>query len=353
MSNSVPDPVSSTPAPTDRARATSSRLLTGLWVLRAVATRLLKFIVVVLMIAVFNFVLVRTAPGDPALVLAGQSGSVDQQFLNRIRAEYGLDKPAPVQLATYVGKLLHLDLGFSYRQQRPVLDLILERLPATLLLTVVAYVISLAGGVLMGCLAGVRAGTWLDTVITIISLLAYATPVFWLGLMLVLLFSVQLQWLPAFGYQTIGATLSTWGTVVDKAKHLVLPAVTLGMLYLAIYARMMRASIIETGHQDYVKTARAKGATESRVLWRHMLRNALLPVVTMAGLQAGTLIGGSLVIETVFDWPGLGRLTYDAILQRDYQLILGIFLVLSVLVLVFNAVTEVIYHLIDPRIQTD
>lgn len=348
MSNSILDPVASEPPKAPRAD-----VMAGLLVLRTVASRIIKLIVVVLLIAVFNFMLVRAAPGDPALVLAGQSGSVDQEFLNRIRADYGLDKPVPMQLATYVGKLAQFDLGFSYRQQRPVLDLILERLPATLLLTVVAYVISLFGGVLMGCLAGVRAGTWLDTVITILSLLAYATPVFWLGLMLVLLFSVELQWLPAFGYQTIGATLSGWGAFSDKARHLVLPAVTLGLLYLAIYARMMRASIIETGHQDYVKTARAKGATESRVLWRHMLRNALLPVVTMAGLQAGTLIGGSLVIETVFDWPGLGRLTYEAILQRDYQLILGIFLVLSILVLVFNAVTEVIYHLIDPRIQTD
>lgn len=348
MSNSILDPTVSASPPAPRAG-----LVAGLLVLRAVASRLIKLALVVLLIAVFNFMLVRAAPGDPALVLAGQSGSVDQQFLDRIRADYGLDRSVPMQLATYVGKLAHFDLGFSYRQQRPVLELIQERLPATLLLTVVAYAISLCGGVLMGCMAGLRAGTWLDTVITILSLLAYATPVFWLGLMLVLLFSVELQWLPAFGYQTIGATLSGWQALADKARHLVLPALTLGLLYLAIYARMMRASIIETGHQDYVKTARAKGATESRVLWRHMLRNALLPVVTMAGLQAGTLIGGSLVIETVFDWPGLGRLTYEAILQRDYQLILGIFLVLSILVLVFNAVTEAIYHLIDPRIQTD
>jgi peptide/nickel transport system permease protein len=169
--------------------------------------------------------------------------------------------------------------------------------------------------------------------------------------MLVLLFSVQLGWLPAFGYETIGVTMSTWAGVVDKLRHLALPAFTLGMLYLAIYARLMRSSIIEVSHQDYVKTARAKGASDSRILWRHMLRNALLPVVTMAGVQAGTLIGGSVVIETVFAWPGLGRLTYDAVLQRDYQVMLGVFLVLSVLVIFFNWVTDLLYRVIDPRIK--
>jgi peptide/nickel transport system permease protein len=323
------------------------------WLLTAGAlgARLAKMAAVVLLIAIFNFMLVRAAPGDPALVMAGQSGATDEAFLKRVRAEYGLDKPLPTQLATYMGKVVSLDLGYSYRQQRPVLSAIAERLPATLLLTGVAFLISLLGGVLLGSLAGVRAGRWSDTLITVISLIVYATPVFWLGLMLVLLFSVQLGWLPAFGYQSIGADLSGWAGFVDRLRHLVLPALTLGLLYLAIYARLMRSSIIEVSHQDYVKTARAKGASEGRILWRHMLRNALLPVVTMAGVQAGTLIGGSVVIETVFAWPGLGRLTYEAVLQRDYQVMLGIFLVLSVLVILFNWLTDLIYRLIDPRIK--
>ena len=317
----------------------------------ALGTRVGKMVLVVILIAIFNFMLVRAAPGDPALVIAGQAGATDEAFIARVRSEYGLDKPLVTQLGTYLGKVVTLDLGFSYRQQRPVLDVILERLPATLLLTLTAFVISLAGGIVLGSLAGVRAGTLSDTLITLLSLVVYATPVFWMGLMLVLLFSVQLGWLPAFGYGTVGTSLTGVAAVLDKAKYLVLPGVTLGLLYLAIYARLMRSSIIEVSHQDYVKTARAKGASESRILWRHMLRNALLPVVTMAGVQAGTLIGGSVVIETVFAWPGLGRLTYEAVLQRDYQVMLGVFLVLSVLVIFFNWITDFIYRLVDPRIK--
>ena len=317
----------------------------------ALGTRVGKMVLVVILIAIFNFMLVRAAPGDPALVIAGQSGATDEAFIARVRSEYGLDKPLVTQLGTYLGKVVTLDLGFSYRQQRPELDVILERLPATLLLTLTAFVISLVGGIVLGSLAGVRAGTLSDTLITLLSLVVYATPVFWMGLMLVLLFSVQLGWLPAFGYGTVGTSLTGVAAVLDKAKYLVLPGVTLGLLYLAIYARLMRSSIIEVSHQDYVKTARAKGASESRILWRHMLRNALLPVVTMAGVQAGTLIGGSVVIETVFAWPGLGRLTYEAVLQRDYQVMLGVFLVLSVLVIFFNWITDFIYRLVDPRIK--
>jgi peptide/nickel transport system permease protein len=319
--------------------------------LGAIGVRLGKMVAVVLLIAIFNFMLVRSAPGDPALVMAGQSGATDAAFLERVRADYGLDKPMATQLVTYLGKIVTLDLGYSHRQQRTVASAIAERLPATLLLTLSAFAISLVGGVVLGALAGVRAGKLSDTLISLLALVIYATPVFWLGLMLVLLFSVQLGWLPAFGYQTIGLGLSGWAAVVDKLKHLALPAFTLGMLYLAIYARLMRSSIIEVSHQDYVKTARAKGASEGRILWRHMLRNALLPVVTMAGVQAGTLIGGSVVIETVFAWPGLGRLTYDAVLQRDYQVMLGVFLVLSVLVIFFNWVTDLLYRVIDPRIK--
>lgn len=317
----------------------------------AVLGRLAKMAGVVIAVAIFNFFLVHAAPGDPALVIAGQSGATDPDYMAKIRADYGLDKPIAAQLASYLGRVVTADLGFSYRQQRPVSEVIGERVGPTLLLTGTAFVISLAGGVLLGGLAGVRAGRLSDTLITILSLLVYATPVFWLGLMLVLLFAVQLGWLPPFGYQTVGATLTGWELWLDRARYLVLPAVTLGLLYLAIYARLMRASIIEVSHQDFVKTARAKGAGEGRVLWHHMLRNALLPVVTMAGMQGAALVGGSVVIETVFAWPGLGRLTYDAVLQRDYQLLLGIFLVLSIVVVVFNLLIDLLYRVVDPRIR--
>ena len=325
--------------------------LLPLAMLGSVGVRIAKMAAVIIAVAIFNFFLVHSAPGDPALVMAGQSGATDEVFLERVRADYGLDKPLPVQLGTYLKKIVTFDLGYSHRQQRLITDVIAERLGSTLLLTGTAFLISLIGGIALGAMAGVRAGRLSDTVITILSLIVYATPVFWLGIMLVLLFSVQLGWLPPFGYQTVASGLQGWELWLDRARYLVLPALTLGLLYLAIYARLMRASIIEVSHQDYVKTARAKGANEQRVLWRHMLRNALLPVVTMAGVQAGTLVGGSVVIETVFAWPGLGRMTYEAVLQRDYQLLLGIFLVLSILVSIFNLLTDLLYRVVDPRIR--
>lgn len=311
-----------------------------------------RLVVVVLLIATFNFVLVRAAPGDPAQVMAGQSGASDPKILEDLRKEYGLDKPHLVQLGTHLGRVLSLDLGYSYRQRRPVLDLILERLPATLLLTLTAFGLALLVGTTLGALAGLAAGSVVDTIFTVLSLLLYATPVFWLGLMLVLIFSVTLGWLPPFGFETIAAKLTPFGRALDIAKHMIMPVVSLGAIYLAIYARLMRSSIIEVATQDFIKTARAKGLAAPRIVVGHMLRNALVPVVTVAGMQAGALVGGAVVVETVFAWPGLGRLTFDAVLQRDYQVLLGIFLILSILVIVLNLLTDLIYRLIDPRMST-
>jgi peptide/nickel transport system permease protein len=268
-----------------------------------------------------------------------------------LRAEYGLDKPYPVQLATYLKRILTLDLGYSYRQQRSVVSLLGERMPATLLLTATSFVLALFAGIVLGTLAGVRAGKWSDTLLTVVSLLLYATPVFWLGLMLVLLFSVQLDWLPAFGYVTIGVPMTAFQRIRDILWHLTLPALSLAAVYLAIYTRLMRSSVVEVTHQDFIKTARAKGLKQGRIIIRHILRNAMLPIVTVAGMQAGALVGGAVVIETVFAWPGLGRLTYDALLQRDYPVLLGVFLVMSVLVIALNLLTDAIYRLIDPRVS--
>ncbi|MCX7322127.1 MAG: ABC transporter permease [Hyphomicrobiales bacterium] len=317
----------------------------------AVAGWALKFVAVVLVIATFNFILVHASPGDPAQVIAGQSGASDEKLLEQLRAEYGLDKPYPVQLATYLGRVLTLDLGYSYRQQRTVSSLILDRLPATLLLTATAFILALFSGIVLGTLAGVRAGRWSDTLLTILSLLLYATPVFWLGLMLVLLFSVQLDWLPAFGYATIGVPQTALQRMVDIGTHMVLPVISLAAVYLAIYTRLMRSSVLDVTHQDFIKTAKAKGLKQGAIIIRHILRNAMLPIVTVAGMQAGALVGGAVVIETVFAWPGLGRLIYDALLQRDYPVLLGVFLVMSVIVIALNLLTDAIYRMIDPRVS--
>ena len=319
--------------------------------LRSVLSRLAGIVVTILVIATINFVLVRAAPGDPAAVIAGQSGATDETFLRQLRAEYGLDKPYVAQLGAYLGKVATLDLGYSYRQRRPVRDLIGERLGPTLLLTLSAFLLSLVGGVTLGALAGIRHGKLSDLAISLLALVLYATPVFWLGLMLVLLFSIQLEWLPAFGYTDIRAgELGTMGYALDVLRHLCLPAITLGAIYMAVYARLMRASVIEVAAEDYIKTARAKGLKEGAILRGHMLRNASLPVIAFAGLQVGAMIGGAVVVETVFSWPGLGRLTFDAVNSRDYPVLLGLFLVMSILVICVNLLTDLIHRLVDPRL---
>ena len=313
--------------------------------------RVLKAIVVVLAIVVCNFLLIHAAPGDPATVMAGQSGAADPQYMEQLRRQFGLDQPLTTQLWIYLKGVLQLDLGFSHRQQAPVATLIMDRLPATLLLTGAAFAIAIAGGVALGALAARRVGTWADSVITVIALAFYATPLFWVGLMLVLLFSVTLEWLPGFGMSDPGLNATGFALVVDVARHLVLPAVTLGLFYLAVYARLTRATMLEVADQDFVKTARAKGVPEGRVLRAHILRNALLPVITFAGIQAGQLVGGSILVETVFAWPGIGRLAFEALLARDYQVLMGVFFITSVVVVLFNLLTDLLYALVDPRVE--
>lgn len=313
--------------------------------------RLIKAVFILFAIVVINFLLVRAAPGDPATVMAGEAGAADEQFVQQLREQFGLDRPLHEQLGIYLSDVATGDLGYSYRQQRPVWDLIAERLPATLILTGAAFILALAAGIGLGTLAAMNVGRWSDSAITVLALVSYATPIFWVGLMLILLFSVQLGWLPAFGYETIGAGYTGWERITDIAEHMVLPVITLGLFYMAVYARLTRASILEVRDMDFVKTARAKGLGETRIVLKHVLRNAILPVITFAGIQAGHLVGGSILIETVFAWPGIGRLAFDAVLQRDYQVLLGIFFVTSVLVIVFNILTDLVYSLIDPRIE--
>jgi peptide/nickel transport system permease protein len=316
-----------------------------------IAGRLVKAALVLLAILVLNFLLIHAAPGDPAAVMAGESGATDEIFLAQLREKFGLDQPLYVQLGTYLADVLRLDLGFSYRQQMPVLDLILDRLPATLLLTGTAFAVSLLLGVLAGVLAASKVGKWSDTLISSVALVFYATPLFWAALMGVLLFSVTLGWLPPFGYETVGSGFAGLRRVLDVAEHLVLPALTLGLFFTAVYSRMTRASMLEVSQMDFVKTARAKGLAPGLIQRRHVLRNALLPIVTLAGLQAGQLVGGAVLTETVFAWPGIGRLMFEALTQRDYNVLLGVFFVSAAMVIVFNLITDLVYGIVDPRIR--
>ena len=313
--------------------------------------RCVKAVVVIALIALFNFFLVRMAPGDPAQVMAGQSGAADEKYLAQLRAEFGLDQPLPTQLARYAQRVVQLDLGYSHRQSQPVLTLILERLPATLLLTGSAFVLSLVVGVLLGVWSASKAGAWRDRAISAAALLFYATPIFWSGLLLILVFSVWLDWLPAYGFSSIGTAMSAWQKILDVARHAVLPVTTLALFYVAIYARLTRASMLEVSRLDFVKTARAKGIPAHQVLVRHILRNALLPIITYAGIHAGGLVGGSIVVETIFAWPGVGRLAFEAVSQRDYSVLLGVFFVISVIVVAVNLLTDFVYSLVDPRIE--
>ncbi|MBX9588620.1 MAG: ABC transporter permease [Hyphomonadaceae bacterium] len=319
--------------------------------LRYVIRRLLQAIPVVLGVVVLNFLLLQLAPGDAATVLAGEAGGAPLEYIQQLRQRFGLDQPVLVQLALYIKNILVLDLGYSFRNASPVLPLILARLWPTLLLMGTTLLLSVAGGVLLGLLAAVWVRTWKDHVISFAAIIAYAMPLFWIGLMLILAFSIKLGWLPTSGMEDAAAFYEGWERVVDIAKHLVLPSITLALFYMALYARLMRATMLEQHGLDYVTTARAKGLTERQITVRHMVRNALLPVVTVAGVQIGGLLGGSVVVESVFAWPGLGQLAFQALFARDLNLLLGIFFISSCLVVAVNIVIDIVYLVLDPRIR--
>ncbi|TWA73992.1 peptide/nickel transport system permease protein [Azospirillum brasilense] len=310
-----------------------------------------QVVFVLLGIALINFFLLHLAPGDAAQVLAGESGAATPEYMEALRRQFGLDQPLYVQFLRYLGNLVTFDLGYSFRQSLPVSELILQRLPATLLLMGTAIGFALVAGCSLGFLAARRAGKLTDTVISIVALLFYATPVFWVGIMLIVVFSVMLDWLPVGGMTSVEANLSGLALVGDVALHLILPAVTLGLFYLAIYARLMRAAMLEVYGQDFVRTARAKGVRPRRIAWRHVLRNALLPIVTTLGVQLGSILGGAVLVETVFSWPGLGRLAFAALFQRDLNLLLGILFCSSVVVVLVNIAVDLVYTLLDPRIE--
>lgn len=319
--------------------------------LRYVAKRLLQALPIVLAIVILNFFLLQLAEGDAVDVLAGEAGSATPEYMAELRAKFGLDQPLLVQLGRYLWNVVQLDLGYSFRHEMPVSELIFDRMFATALLMVATILIAVGFGILLGLLAATGLNTWRDTAISIFALITYATPLFWVGLMLIVVFSLNLGWFPTSGMENIAEFNEGWDRVWDIAHHLVLPAITLSLFYLALYTRLMRASMLEQQGQDYVTTARAKGVTERRIVFVHVLRNALLPVVTMAGVQVGALIGGSVIVESVFAWPGLGMLAFEALFSRDLNLLLGIFLLSAILVVAVNLVVDIIYSTLDPRIE--
>lgn len=294
-----------------------------------------------------NFVLIHAAPGDPASVIAGEMGGGDEAVMASIKKAYGLDQPLPVQFATYIGKSLQGDLGQSYTYSRPVSGLILDRVGPTILLVLTALVFAIVVGTLLGVFASRRPDSFASSAVTILSLIGYAMPVFWTGILLVILFGKVWPIMPIAGMRDVRQFgVGGWPAVVDVLHHLVLPALTLTIIYLAQYSRLARASMLEVLSSDYIRTARAKGLNEWVVTFKHALRNALMPVVTIAGLQFGNLISGAVLVETVFSWPGLGTLALEAILGRDYPTLLGVLTFSSLLVIAANVLTDLSLSLI-------
>jgi peptide/nickel transport system permease protein len=319
---------------------------------RYVLRRLLHAAPMALLVVLVNFLLLRLAPGDLVDVMAGESGAATPEYMAQLRHAFSLDLPAYRLFWNYLWNIAHFDLGYSFRHNMPVIQLIGERLPATLLLMLTSLVVALLVGVALGVLAARYRGSWIDEAVSLLSAAGFALPLFWIGLMAIVLFSIKLHWLPTGGMTTIGADdAGLLGNALDVARHLMLPAGTLSLFFVAMYARLTRAAMLDVSGLDFVRTARAKGISERRVVLRHVLRNALLPIVTLTGLHLGSLLGGSIVIETVFAWPGLGRLAFEAVFERDLNLLLGIFLCSSLLVIAMNLAVDLLYTVLDPRIE--
>jgi peptide/nickel transport system permease protein len=308
-----------------------------------IVRRMLAIIPVMGVVAIFVFSLLYLSPGDPAVIIAGDTATLDD--IARIREKLGLDRPFYVQFGTWVWNLLHGDLGISIFTNLPVVHLIGQRVEPTLALTLCTLLVAVLIAVPLGIVAAARAGTWIDRAVMAFSVLGFSLPVFVLAYLLILVFSIQLEWLPVQGYRSIHEGLWEW------LRHLILPSVALGTVYVALIARMTRASMLDVLAQDYIRTAAAKGLAPDQVLIGHALKNAAIPVMTIIGMGVALLISGAIVTETVFALPGIGRLTVDAILRRDYPIIQGVILIFSAVYVLVNLLVDLSYMLFDPRIR--
>ena len=308
-----------------------------------VIRRLLGLIPVLILVAIAAFLLVYLVPGDPAMVMLGSDASPQQ--LQALRTQLGLDRSMPEQFVLWVGQVLRGNLGESFFLGRPVTQALLERLPATLQLAVLSLFFALLIGIPSGLLAAVRQNTWWDQIVMAVAIGGVSIPSFWLGLALILVFSVTLGWLPSGGYEPL------WEDFWGGLRALILPSISLGVMQAALIARMTRSSMLEVLRQDYVRTARAKGLHHWTVIVRHALKNAMIPIITTTGTAFGVLLGGAVVVETVFTYPGLGRLVVLAVQRRDYPLVQGALLMISVIYVMVNLLVDMLYGAFDPRIK--
>jgi peptide/nickel transport system permease protein len=297
--------------------------------------RLINFFTVILGVLLLTFLLIHLVPGDPVDVMLGESANMADR--EALRADLGLNQPLVKQFGNYLVKLMHGDLGQSIHTQTPIIDLIQTRYPATLKLALLSLFIGILVGVPLGIFAALKAGQWQDFIVTIISVRLSAMPAFWLGPVLMLIFAVWLGWLPVSG--------------MDSGTSIILPAVTLGFGLSAILTRMTRTSLLEVLNDDYIRTARAKGLSEQTVILRHALRAALLPIITIVGLQMGSLLAGTVITETIFSWDGVGRLLVESIEKRDYPVTQACVLIVALSYVLVNLATDVLYRLADPRVR--
>lgn len=311
--------------------------------------RLIGSIFVLLIVIIGCFLMLEMAPGDAVDAYAVSFGG-DASAIAEMRARWGLDQSIWQRLVAYLAALFQGNLGWSVSFNRPILDVIFERLPNTLLLMGAATALSFAVGSVLGIIAGSKPGSFRDRFLSVASLVLYAIPGFWLALVMVILFSIRLRWLPSSGIETIASGKEGWDRAIDIARHLVLPVVSLALIYLALYLRVMRASMADIWRMDFVRALKARGISRPRIVLRHVARNALLPLVTMLGLQAASMLGGSVVIESVFAVPGLGRLAQEAVASRDTPLLLGVILTSAIMVIFVNFIVDLLYLWLDPRI---
>ncbi|MCE8509835.1 ABC transporter permease [Ruegeria pomeroyi] len=318
--------------------------------LRVTLIRILYAAILLIAVLVLNFSLMHAAPGDVADTIAQAAGGIDAEALEQIRREYGLDQPFLVQLGRYIGNVLQFDLGYSYFYSDKVTNLILSRLPATLLLVISAQLLALVVGVVLGVFSARKPNGILSHFVTFLALFGYSAPVFWTGLLMLVVFSLMLPLFPVAGMRDVTIEGGFFVQALDIAHHLVLPMLTLASIFLALYSRLSRAAMMEVLGSDYVRTAKAKGLSPRQVVYKHALKNALSPVITLAGLQLSAVVSGAVLVETVFSWPGLGTLAFQSILARDTPLILGILFFSALVVIVGNLLTDLALRLVDPRV---
>ncbi len=316
---------------------------------RFIVRRVVQSVILILILIVINFFLIHLAPGDPVVYLAGQSG--DEQYYALIRAKFGLDQPLLTQLWVYLSSVLRGDLGFSLSYQQPVASVIFSRVPATLLLTMSALLTATVGGVILGVEAARRENSFFDRAANTFALFTYSFPSFSIGQMLLLFFALYLGLLPAQGISSVNRDLTGLSHLFDLLTHLALPVLTLAVIEIALIMRLTRTEMLNVLDENFIVVARAKGVSERKVLYAHALRNALLPIVTIIGANLGMLLSGAVLIETVFAYPGLGRLMIEVLAARDYPVLMGLFLLISISVVVVNFLTDITYTLLDPRIK--